>query len=826
MGAKLPHFFISDRTSSHAYAYPGSGGGSDKRLPPRDPVTHATTLKHQLEQLDIAHQQTQKERDRLQLVADANPINFKIDANRGFKPESLEDAKAGISLSLIQLDSHGAGHAIVRVPIEKVTTITRKLDQYGDPNQQTPKGRPKHEALVACISSMQMPTLADFWTGPADALPNGKQTYYWEVWINKEIGATRLRNQAQRLNLPVLQQTLTFPEREVVLTHATVQAMEQLIRLGDSVAELRPPSLVRDFLSLTVQEQREWGAELAERIECQDQRARVCLLDTGLDPHHPILDQAIDQQGMLAYNPSWGTHDHHGHGTLMGGLIVYGDLLAQHLASNLAVPISVVLESVKILPPPRAQNEPELYGEISKACVALAESTDRGPRNFCLAVTAQPCPTGEPTSWSAAIDQICSGAEEGGGVSRLVFVSAGNANWGHENYSYPEWNHQLCPIEEPAQAWNAVTVGAFTQFQGNLSTYPGHSAAAAAGDLSPFSCTAVTSSEEKWPHQPDVVFEGGNLLISPAGDKIVPDEFVHLSTRRRTGPPGFTPLLGSMYETSAATALASHFAAQLQAEYPQLLPETLRGLMIHAARWTPAMTNSFSDFSGKARVKRQLACYGMGVPDLERARYSQRNLLTLVVEQEIQPFSVDGKTQELHLHKLPWPTEVLEQLEETNVELRVTLSYFVEPNPGSRGWKGRYRYASHGLRFELCTASEGEKQFLKRINKRARAEGEKAETSSDADQWTVGPDTRHRGSIHSDIWQGTARDLAAKNLVAVYPAKGWWSERKGHDLRERKARYALIVSLETPEVVNEMQVDIYSSVAAVVASVETEWAQE
>jgi len=825
MGEKLPHLFIADRTSSHPYTYPGGGGGSNTKLPARNQVAHAKLLSHQLKQLDLAHQQTQRERDSWQIFADANPINFKIDANRGFKPESLEDARAGISLSLIQLDGHGAGHAIVRVPIEKVKTITRKLDQYGDPNQQTLKGRPKHEALVACISSIQTPTLADFWTGPPDALPTGDQAFYWEVWISKEIGATRFRNQAQRLNLPVLQQTLVFPEREVVLTHATVQAMEKLIRLGDSVAELRPPSLVRDFLSMSVKEQREWGAELAERLECHEQRARVCLLDTGLDQHHPILSPALDPEGVLAYNDSWGTEDHHGHGTLMGGLIVYGDLLAQHLASRLAVPVSVALESVKVLPPPPALNVPALYGEISKACVALAESTSPGPRSFCLAVTAQPCPTGEPTSWSAAIDQICSGAEEVQ-ISRLVFVSAGNANWGHENFTYPEWNHQLCPIEKPAQAWNAVTVGAFTEFHGHVSSYPNHQAAAAAGELSPFSCTGVPSSEEKWPHQPDVVFEGGNLLISPEGNKIVPDEFVHLSTRRQTGPSGFTPLFAPMYETSASTALAGHFAAQLQAEYPHVLPETLRGLMIHAGRWTPGMKNSFPDYSGKARVKRWLACYGMGVPDLERARYSQRNLLTLVVEREIQPFSDDGRTHELHLHKLPWPTEVLEQLEETNVELRVTLSYFVEPNPGSRGWKGRYQYGSHGLRFELCTASEAEEQFLKRINKRARSEGEKAETSSDAGQWTIGPDTRHRGSIHSDIWRGTARDLAAKNLVAIYPAKGWWSERKGPELREPQARYSLIVSLETPEVVNQMEVDIYSAVAEVVAPVETEWGEE
>ena len=55
---------------------------------------------------------------------------------------------------------------------------------------------------------------------------------------------------------------------------------------------------------------------------------------------------------------------------------------------------------------------------------------------------------------------------------------------------------------------------------------------------------------------------------------------------------------------------------------------------------------------------------------------------------------------------MPWPLDELEQLGETQVEMRVTLSYFIEPNPSSRGFRSRYRYESHGLRFE-CKAALG-----------------------------------------------------------------------------------------------------------------------
>lgn len=36
-------------------------------------------------------------------------------------------------------------------------------------------------------------------------------------------------------------------------------------------------------------------------------------------------------------------------------------------------------------------------------------------------------------------------------------------------------------------------------------------------------------------------------------------------------------------------------------------------------------------------------------------------------------------------------------------------------------------------------------------------------------------------------------------LIAIYPIIGWWRERKHLKQVENKARYALIISLETPK---------------------------
>lgn len=96
----------------------------------------------------------------------------------------------------------------------------------------------------------------------------------------------------------------------------------------------------------------------------------------------------------------------------------------------------------------------------------------------------------------------------------------------------------------------------------------------------------------------------------------------------------------------------------------------------------------------------------------------------------------------MHLFKLPWPTGALEELGEQKVTLRVTLSYFIEPGPGQRGWKDKYRYASHGLRFDICGAHENESKFTKRMSRMIAEEDNvdtrPVRTSDTSSRWTIG----------------------------------------------------------------------------------------
>ena len=142
-------------------------------------------------------------------------------------------------------------------------------------------------------------------------------------------------------------------------------------------------------------------------------------------------------------------------------------------------------------------------------------------------------------------------------------------------------------------------------------------------------------------------------------------------------------------------------------------------------------------------------------------------------------------------------------------------------SPGQIGWRDRYRYASHGLRFDVNSAGESRNELLVRLNQAAREHDESPETTSGSERWAIGATARDRGSIHSDIWRTNAATIAGSNLIGVYPVIGWWRERAHLGRWNRTTRYSLVVSLHTPE----QDVDIYTPVATqigIVTPVEVE----
>ena len=138
-----------------------------------------------------------------------------------------------------------------------------------------------------------------------------------------------------------------------------------------------------------------------------------------------------------------------------------------------------------------------------------------------------------------------------------------------------------------AQAWNVVTVGACSSkvWPGDA-TLQGYTPIAEPGSLCPSSRTTLCWDRSDWTIKPDVVFEGGNYLKDATGFVTTSDNLMVLTTQLK---PTGGALLGASRDTSAATAQVACMAANLQADYPDLWPESIRALLIHSAEWTPRM---------------------------------------------------------------------------------------------------------------------------------------------------------------------------------------------------------------------------------------------
>lgn len=814
---EFPHLRLEGRERAYSYTHRQGGGGEFQR-PPRDRALHAEKLQKELSAAaQAAVERGLQSTDVVPLVYDMQPHALEL-------VQQAEKMRSGIQLLNAVATENGV-RATLHVPPSKQRLIQKVLNRYATEIDSRSQ-RPRHQDLVENINQIRIATEQDLWTDSIP-YPDANQAIWWEVWLHHDdqspAGDTwqAFAQAARQANLRVKPRYVSFPDRVVGLAYGTPAQWESAPRLYLFAAELRKAKeLPTDYVEVEPRFQKELVAEMAQRLVPPTEDApAVCLLDTGVMREHPLLAPALTAKDAQAVELEWGASDDHPqqHGTTMAGVALYGAALPELSRANDKVVLSHRLESVKLLP--RTGNkDPDCYGALTQQAVARAEIAAPGRcRASCLTVTADCRDGGLPSSWSAAVDQMCFGGEVAGDPKLLV-AAAGNLR-DHifsDDYSYPMIDGDDCGVEDPGQAWNALTVGAMTErVLLQHPDYKGYEPIAPAGDLAPTSRTSKAWPEQAqrgWPIKPDVVLEGGNWAQSPSGTRDVPDDLGLLTTALH---PATGALLTVTRDTSPATAQAARVAAQIWAGYPSLRPETVRGLIVHSARWTAAMEERFPGNS-KASALDRLRCYGYGVPSLDRALDdTSETSATLVYEGQLQPYRLDGseiKTDEMHVHELPWPVDVLQSLGAESVTMRVTLSYFIEPSPGRRGWTRRHRYASHGLRFDLRRPTETLEAFLTSISDSALDEsGAVDETSAGTLPWRIGSNTRSQGSLHSDWWVGTATELASCRHLAVYPVTGWWRERKQLARWATPARYSLIISLESAAS------DIYAAIANEVA---------
>jgi hypothetical protein len=823
-----PHFYVRDRVEGREYS--PAGGGGDPKIRDVEYRAHGEAMREQLgstiEEVERLREEEALGGDELRalgsvVVFEASDTVFPL------KLESLDRVTRGgktkaprpkwLLLSVMPGGEEGAPEqATVWVSDEFRQGFMEIFQKYLD--EKTDKGNPKNRALVANISRIRTGVTADLWRSAGAPPETGR--HWWELWLRRtDDGLPLLGAYAAARGATLVERALHLPDRTVAWIYSTWDELQALPFTSVPLAEIRRPEFVQTITDLDRDEQDELSEDLSERLTPADEAApAVCHLDTGVRRTHVLLEGSLAASDIHLVVPGTPADDQN-HGTPMAGLGLLGNLDVPLLESG-TVTLRHRLESVKMLPDTEEGNDPRAYGLVTAQAVAAPEATADRKRVFCMPITTRPDHPGEPTLWSASVDALAAGvdiAASGEGISllgdpdrnasRLFVVSAGNVD------AYAADYLDVCDtsaVEDPAQAWNALTVGAHTELADTPvdPTFAGWSPLGVAGGISPHSRTSVMFAQRQWPLKPDICMEGGNVLTDGATD--FHERHPLLSLRSTDARSDLA--IGSVNATSAATAQAARLAALAQTSYPEFWPESIRGLLTHTAEWTESMRAEIEEAPNKTGRLALLRRYGWGVPSEEAVLYSGKNAITMVTQDEFVPFDgPDHKARRFRLHALPWPIEELRELGGATAELRVTLSYFIEPAASRRGWRRRYQYQSHGLRFELKTPSETTAQFLRRLNDDAQQEEEGAgKTSSGSERWLVGPQARNLGSLHQDVWEGTGTDLADSGVLAVNPIGGWWKNSKRKDRVDQPVRYSLTVSLRTAE----EGVDLYAPVAA------------
>lgn len=791
MNGPRPHLNLPP-ASQQGFLNPRRGGSAAEPPPPRNRAQHAQALRTQLDELTAAWEAAEERlpEARGHLVAAEGMPGTTLPA------ESLADKRTEVAV--VDFDE---SHALLHARQDTLRALDRKITAYAE--RDTSKGRPRNEALVAPLESLREATFDDLAAGDLAARFIDPDAHYWvELWTDGGRLAsadTRARIQGVVETLAELsaapdevREPVTFhgTERDIHLLRLSGEILLDLPKLAPDVyrvarpADARADRLARDFEGHIVD---------PDRVEPprSDQTA-VAILDTGVAEEHPLLTALIDPPGVSVVPGVLSAIDVEGHGTEMAGLAAFSDLTGALLSGGAVIPRAWI-ENVRC----RSDGgDPALWAARTEAAVEAAETFADRRRVFNLALSDPTHRSGERTSWSTAIDQLAHANERG----RLICVAIGNAEQFVNPDDYPAHN-MASFLHDPAQAVNAITVGAMTSRDVLADDSAGDlSPVANAGEISPYTSSNISST---LPIKPEIVLEGGNAC---------PD-----GTLMHTGEPDLSVLttdhrhaqgrlLTWTWASSAACAAATGLVAEIWSANPTRSPQTIRALLINSARWTTEMVTQHAD------RKERLRAVGYGQPNAAIALMSARERPTLILEGRIRPErQVGGATRGMDLVRLPLPDAELLALGGHSVELSVTLSYFGEPNEARRT-----RYVGANLAWDLQRRGESADEFVRRVNDFGRPAGQRRPPAANAWPWEIGPEARSRGTVQSDRFVIDAAALAGDKHIAVWPIRGWWADQPQRR-SDSEIAYSLVVTIDA----GDADIDLYALIS-VMLQVEVE----
>lgn len=370
----MEHLQLEGRHIKQDYT-PNGGGPRPVRIP-RNRAAHGGGLLSSLRLISARVNEYSAIRRELNIEApEGIIIEFKSLGGFELEFESLDLRSSGFELLNVRRNDN-VTYATVFVPTARLEMLRKRITDYL--NKDTKSGKPANAALVESIESMGLATISALWTD-IEAIPEADEERWFEVWIRldnlaAENAFLRFSAAAQAVGLQIAEQRLNFPERIVLTLRSSISALSGAINVLNLIAEIRhadrPPRLPH---RMTTIEQDEFVASIQERLaECNDDIS-IAILDTGVARAHPLLEPALNTVDLHTVDATWGTHDHHGHGTSMAGLALYGNL-RDHAGSADPIILNYCIESSKVVDPNGAADaDGKVLGAVTQQAVSRCE---------------------------------------------------------------------------------------------------------------------------------------------------------------------------------------------------------------------------------------------------------------------------------------------------------------------------------------------------------------------------------------------------------------------------------------------------------------------
>ncbi len=458
---RYPHLLVDTPAETARYTAT-RGRSSEFNLPDRDRPSHAAHLRGALDAARGQREQFPVQVGNGFYQSPGVILTFESDPNFPLAFESLELSRSGIELLSVRTDAQNRTIATVIVPDNKITRFVKVLEAY----QNAVPGKRDNKKLVESIANIKLATLRELWTDEPAAFPAANTDFVWEVWLRAtqegaEDPLARLQEAAEDFGYQVISNELRFVDRTIVLVRGTPEQLSRSADVLGVIAEVRKAKATADLYSTRSAEDQtlEVAHTLARLTTPPANSPVVGLLDTGVNRGHPLLAPIISDADAQTLKQAWGAHDGNqgGHGTQMAGLALYGDLTAV-LGGDGPIELTHGLQSLKLIHP-TDHHDPDLYGAVTIEGVSRLEVDATRRKVYCMAITTTDgLDRGRPSSWSAAIDNLAFGAIND--TPRMILISAGNTGL-DDRADYPTSN-ESSSVHDPAQAWNALTVGGYT----------------------------------------------------------------------------------------------------------------------------------------------------------------------------------------------------------------------------------------------------------------------------------------------------------------------------------------------------------------------------